>query len=194
MSSTATAFRGIVKFKVKGQERLGKWQREAIRRGLDSPTGPPESLRFQCRIATDARENFERVELPDGSALTLHPRSNPQFGKNRDGLAYLTVTLTHDATGESFRVKWVGDAVPLAMQRVAVAHDEGRQVAPKTIGLNLAKAQFTPVHEANGIAHRSDRDFASEEARKAELRASGVEPRRRSRRQCARLTDADLPD
>lgn len=191
--STVPKFDAKIRFRIKGQEALPKWTREAIRRQMDSPSGPPESLRFQCRIAQDAGEMFKRVDLPDGSYLSLNNKKvRPQFGKNRDGQAYLTVTLTHSATGESYRVKWLGDAVPLAMQRTAVMHDKGVKVGPKTVLLDMAKAQITPAHVAKGQAHRSKRDFIDERKRREELRAAGVKPVPRAPRHCARITEDDL--
>ncbi|MEW2010890.1 hypothetical protein AB0300_15585 [Microbacterium sp. NPDC078814] len=186
-------FDAKIRFRIKGQEALPKWQREAIRKGMESQDGPPEALRFQCRIAMDAREVFERVELPDGSFLTFNDKKvRPQFGKNRDGQAYLTVTLTHSTTGDSYRVKWIGDAVPEAMQRTAVAHDKGLKVGAKVVLLDMAKAQITPSHVANGKAHRSARDNAAERKRRNELRAAGVAVSSRAPRHCARITDSDL--
>lgn len=186
-------FDAKIRFRIKGQEALPKWQREAIRKGMESQDGPPEALRFQCRIAMDAREVFEKVELSDGSTLTFNDKKvRPQFGKNRDGQAYLTVTLTHSATGESYRVKWIGDAVPVAMQRTAVAHDKGLKVGAKVVLLDMAKAQITPAHVAQGNPHRSERDFAAERKRRADLRKAGVTVSARAPRHCARITDNDL--
>lgn len=184
-----------IRFKVQGQQALPKWQRDAIKRGLESEAGPPESLRFQCRIATDAIENLQDVELSDGSRLKLHHKARPQFGKNRDGLPYLTATLVHDVTGDSFRVQWVGEAVPIAMQRTAVAHDEGRKVPRRVIALDLSEATITPSHRTRhgSRVHRKDRDPKAEKARRRELRAQGIAPRRRrSRRTCGRLTADDV--
>lgn len=190
---TDTDFDAKIRFKIKGQSALAKWQQEAIKRGLDSPTGPPEALRFNCRIAQDAKENFADIPLRDGSSLRLDPRGvQPQFGKNRDGDAYLTVTLTHSGSGDSFKVQWIGDGVPEAMKTTAVMHDEGRKVPPKTVLLDLAKARVTPVHEVCGNKNKSQRDIAAEQARRAELRASGMPKQTRSKRHCDRLTSADL--
>lgn len=190
---THTAFDAKIRFKIKGQSALAKWQQEAIKRGLDSPTGPPEALRFNCRIAQDAKENFADIPLADGSSLRLDPRGvQPQFGKNRHGEAYLTATLVHSGSGDSFKVQWIGDAVPDAMKTTAVMHDEGRKVGAKTVLLDLAKARVTPVHEVAGNKDKAKRDIRAEEKRRAELRAAGVPKRTRSRRQCSRLTSADL--
>ena len=190
---TNTAFDAKVRFKIKGQAALAKWQQEAIKRGLDSPTGPPEALRFNCRIAQDAKENFAEVPLSNGSFLYLDPRGvQPQFGKNVNGEAYLTVTLKHSETGDSFKVQWIGDAVPESMKTTAVMHDEGRKVGAKTVLLDLAKARVTPVHQITGNKDKSKRDIAAEQARRAELRAAGVPKQKRSRRHCDRLTSADL--
>lgn len=190
---TDTAFDAKIRFKIKGQSALAKWQQEAIKRGLDSPTGPPEALRFNCRIAQDAKENFADIPLADGTFLRLDPRGvQPQFGKNRNGDAYLTVTLTHSGSGDSFKVQWIGDAVPEAMKTTAVMHDEGRKVGAKTVLLDLSKARVTPVHEVTGNKLKTKRDIAAEQARRAELRAAGIPKQKRSKRHCDRLTSADL--
>lgn len=190
---TDTDFDAKVRFKIKGQSALAKWQQEAIKRGLDSPTGPPEALRFNCRIAQDAKENFAEVPLGNGSYLFLDPRGvQPQFGKNVHGEAYLTVTLKHSDSGESFRVQWIGEAVPEAMKTTAVMHDEGRKVGAKTVLLELDKARITPVHQVSGNKDKSKRDIAAEQARRAALRAAGVPKQKRSKRTCERLTSADL--
>ena len=177
-------------FKVKGQKELPKWQREAIRRGLESESGPPESLRFQCRIATDANENFEGFKAMDGGTFTVHQNARSQFGKDHNDLPYLTVTVTHTGTGESYKVRWEGDAVPVAMQKTAVAHDEGRSVAAKQIALDFNKAKITTAHRAN--SHPRERDNAKEWERREELRAAGIEPKRRRSRHCGRLTSSDV--
>lgn len=194
MTITAPKFEGKVRFRIKGQEAIPKWQRDAIKKGMESEAGPPESLRFQCRIAMDAREVFERVELSDGSFLSMNEKkTRPQFGKNRDGEAYLTVTLTHSSTGESYRVQWLGDDVPSAMQRTAVLHDKGMKVAPKVVVLDLGRARVTPSHIVKRMPHRSERNHAEEKARQKALRAAGVEKKSRAPRHCARITEADIP-
>lgn len=189
-------FKGIVRFKVAGQKALPKWARQAITNALDAAEAPPESLRFQCRIATDARANFESVDLKDGETLTLNKRSNPQFGKNHQGKPYLTVTVIYSGDGESYRLRWVGDAVPPKMQEVAVKHDQGLSVAPVTIGLNLAKAEVTRSHAVKGPAnpHTSQRDYKAEHARRQgkDHTPGGVTGIPRRSRRCARITERDL--
>lgn len=184
-----TKFSGKIRFRIQGQEAQPKWVQDAIKRGLNSPDGPPESLRFQCRIATDCHDNFRDVKLDNGTTLTLHPKAKPQFGRNRDGHAYLTVTLTHIETGESYRFRWLGKNVPLAMQQTAVKHDEGKRVGAKTVVLDVDRAEITPIHQVYGHPHRSQRDTRAERlsAAKSATKIS------RGRRHCARLTAADLP-
>lgn len=191
-TDTAPKFDAIVRFKIKGQEALPKWTQEAIRNGLESPSGPPESLRFQCRIATDSIHNFREVTLADGSTLSLHKRARPQFGKNHRGEAYLTVTLTHSSTGDSYKVQWIGDAVPQAMQRTAVQHDQGKKAAAKVVALDMSAAQVTPVHEVHRNKPRGERDWASEVEMSRARRAAGKPRQSRRARRCGRLTDSDL--
>lgn len=191
--STAPQFKGIIKFPISGQSALPKWQRDAIKRGLDSLDGPPESLRFTCRIAEDARAVFADLKLDDGTRLGLNPSgAQPQFGKNYKGRPYLTVTLTDDK-GDSYTVKWEGEGVPLAMQETAVKHDQGQKVGRTVVALDLAKATVKPVHKASGGKHRSERDYKAEVEHRKNLRAAGIEPKKRSSRGvCARITAADL--
>ncbi|RBP66369.1 hypothetical protein DFO66_103316 [Brevibacterium sanguinis] len=189
------SFEGVVRFKVAGQKALPRWARQAITNALEVQESPPESLRFQCRIATDARENFAEVKLDDGSSLKLHPRSNPQFGKNNEGRPYLTVTVTHSTSGDTYRLRWIGGAVPSKMQEVAVKHDKGLAVAATTIGLDLSKAEVTPIHLATGIPHRSKRDYKAENERRgrgARAIPGGVSGVRKRTRHCARITEDDL--
>lgn len=184
---TTPTFNGRVRFKIAGQEALSKWAQEAIRNALESADAPPESLRFQCRIATDARENFKTIELDGGETLTLSPKGNPQFGKNRDGHPYLTVTLVYSGDGLSYRFRWLGDAVPSKMQQVAVKHDKGQSVRATTVGLDLARAEVTPSWKVNGkTSPPTARDWAQERQRKG---SSGI---KRSPRRCGRITDADV--
>jgi len=190
-----TKLEGYVRFKVAGQKALPKWQQTAIRDALKKLDAPPESLRFQCRIATDAHENFKLIELANGETLKLHYKSQPQFGKKtRTGEPYLTATFTYSGDGENYTVQWLGDAVPPKMQEVAVKHDQGLSVSPVTIALDLGKARVTPSWKAQSkVGHPKTRDLRKEYARKLELRESGAEPKRiRSPRHCARITEADI--
>lgn len=64
---------GIVRFKVAGQKALPKWAQQAITNALSVQEAPPEALRFQCRIATDAKENFSDVALSNGGGYAFVP-------------------------------------------------------------------------------------------------------------------------
>lgn len=187
-----TNLTGKVPFKVAGQSALPKWMQTALKDALDNAGAPPESLRFQCRIATDAKSNFEKIELANGETLSLHPRSNPQFGKNRSGHAYLTASFTYSGDGQAYTIRWVGDAIPQKMQEVAVKHDKGLSVEPTTIALDLTHASITPTWEANRHAAPGLTNVS-----RAKKRAAGDErkepaKRTRGKRNCSRLTDADL--
>lgn len=181
---TLTSLTGKIHFKVDGQEALTKWARAALADAMERNDSPPESLRFQCRIATDAQKNLAIIKLKDGETLTLHPKSRPQFGKNIKGQAYLTATMTYSGDGENYTIKWLGDAVPREMQEVAVKHDKGLKVARTTIDLDLADAQVLPSWQAHGNPKQRDH-------KKANLSRSD-QSRKRSPRTCGRLTDADL--
>ena len=187
-------FNGQVRFKIAGQEALSKWAQEAIRNALESADAPPESLRFQCRIATDARNVFSRIELDDGTELTLHPKAQPQFGKNHEGHPYLTVTLAHSKDGETYRFRWIGGAVPKKMQEVAVQHDMGKSVRAVTVGLSLADAEVTPTHKVAGAPHRSARDLKAEYAKRKDAKGvkGGVSGITRGKRHCGRIVEGDL--
>lgn len=190
---TLETVNGIVRFKVEGQRALPKWQRNAINGAMSALAAPPEALRFQCRIATDAQKNLALIELSNGETLTLHPKARPQFGKDVKGNAYLTATMTYSGDGESYTLRWIGDAVPSKMQEVAVKHDKGESVSPVTIALDLAGAQILPAWKVQGKKGSSaaTRDHKAENARKQELREANA-GRLRKPRSCARLTDADL--
>lgn len=191
---TTPDFAGLVRFKVAGQEALSKWAQEALKNALESADAPPESLRFQCRIATDAKTVFKEIALEDGTSLTLHPKAQPQFGKNRDGHPYLTVTLVHSADGEAYRFRWIGNAVPKKMQEVAVKHDLGKSVRTSTVGLDLSAAEVTPAARAYGNPHKSERDYKAEYERKkgSEGVKGGVSGKPRGARRCGRITESDL--
>ena len=190
---TLTALTGTIRFKVAGQAAIPKWQQTAIRDALANASSPPESLRFQCRIASDAQEAFANVQLEGGETLSLHPKGHPQFGKNKAGHAYLTATLTWSGDGEAYTFRWVGDAVPKKMQEVAVKHDKGLAVSAVTIGLSLDMAQITPSWKAHGKSGpSSEREYRNEDASAAARKASGAAPITRGKRTCARLTDGDL--
>lgn len=189
---TLTHLKGIVRFKVAGQNALPKWQQTALRDALAKADAPPEALRFQCRIATDAQDNLKLVNLPDGETLTLHPKSRPQFGKNHRGQAYLTATMTYSGDGENYTIRWLGENVPPKMREVAVKHDKGVSVSPVTIALDLSKAEVTPSWKYHSGPERSSRSHAAEKARAEQRRVDGKPKREYSTRHCARLTDADL--
>lgn len=191
---TLEALAGVIRFHVQGQSALPKWQQTALRNALAKNDSPPEELRFQCRIATDARDNFSLIELNNGETLKLHYKSQPQFGKNRNGDAYLTVTMVYSGDGNSYCIKWSGDAVPRKMQQVAVKHDQGVAVRPCTIALDLAKAKITPSYKQNYQPKPpSERSF-KEEAAAAQLRRAQGKPQiTRARRTCRRLTESDIP-
>lgn len=184
---------GTIKFKVEGQQAQPKWMQTALKDALDKADAPPESLRFQCRIATDARKNFEQINLPNGETLTLRRSSNPQFGKNRDGHAYLTVTMTYSGDGLGYRLRWTGDSVPKRMQEIAVRHDRGNAVKPATIGLDLSAAEVTPSWRVAGHKRPAlPGDWAKAQAAAKARIAAGQPKQTRSKRNCARLTDADI--
>lgn len=179
---------GTVGFKVAGQEALPKWMQTALKDALDSADAPPESLRFQCRIATDAKQNFENINLDNGETLSLHPRSNPQFGRNRSGHAYLTASFTYSGDGQAYTLRWLGDAIPKRMQEIAVKHDKGLSVKPTTIALDLAQASVTPSWKANGHAGPGLTNVSRDKGGDTKPRVKVT----RGKRNCARLTDADL--
>lgn len=191
---TLTKLTGFIPFKVAGQEALTKWAQKAISAALDSVDSPPESLRFQCRIATDARENFSLITLPNGETLTLHPKARPQFGKNRDGHAFLTATMIYSGDGLGYRLRWIGNDVPQKMQEVAVKHDKGLAVKPAVVGLDLSKAEITPSWKAHGYEGPKSEALRSQARREAGKLGSwdGDRKAKRGKRTCARLTDADI--
>ena len=149
---------GHVAVKVKGQDARPRWEQNLLRKALIEGVGGDQELRFTCRIAQDVNETFERVDLPDGTHLTLNPKAKAQFGRNKDGQAYLTVGVTWSGNGLAYRLRWVGDKVPRKMQEVAVKHDEGRAVRPVAIALDFADANIAPVrHDVKADGTRAPR-------------------------------------
>lgn len=181
---------GKIQFKVEGQPAEPPWRQKIIRAALDGDEAPNE-LRFQCRIATDARKNFAHVELPEGESISLSPKGGPQFGKNVDGKAFLTVTVVRGSTGEAYRLRWIGDNVPRKMQTVAVKHDEGKAVAATSVPLDLSRAEVTPVLALAGYKNRLARDYAKENAERGPRVVGGKTGKTRPKR-CSRLKRADL--
>lgn len=186
-------FSGIIKFKVEGQKALPPFQQELNRRFIAMGGEMPEALRYQCRIAQDARTNFEKVELDNGEILSLHPNVGPQFGKNAHGQPYLTATFTYSGDGESYRVNWTGHAVPDEMTQVAVKHDLGKYVPRKTILLDLSKADVRPTWKRHGKSRKpGNRDYAAEESRRTKPAAQRRREAKVRTRHCARYTAEDL--
>ena len=151
-----TSLTGTIRFSIKGQEARPAWERKMLAAALDNGQGAPNDLRFQCRIAQDARENFASIPVPGGT-LSVHQKSKPQFGRDRNGNAYLTVVLVDSRDGRSYKVRWTGDAVPRKMQEVAVKHDEGRRVGATRVALRWEDAEIT-VSEKVDRRDRHDLD------------------------------------
>ena len=183
---------GTIPFRVAGQKALPKFQQELNRRFIEMGGEMPEELRFQCRIATDARENFRHIDLPDGETLTLHPKAKPQFGLNRDGLPYLTATLKYSANGLGYRFRWIGTNVPRRMQEVAVKHDLGKYVAAVTIPLDLADAEVTLAREVNNTPGTTAAQKRAYEARYQAKHGKKRPKEKRAPRTCARITEATI--
>ena len=182
---------GKINFKVIGQPAEAPWKQKLLRKALNEDA--PNELRFQCRIATDARVNFKHVELPDGESFSLSPKGGPQFGKNVDGHAFLTVTVVRESDGQSYRLRWIGDNVPARMKRVAVAHDEGKKVAAASIPLDFSRAEVTPVLQLKGYKDRTARNYAAENAARGDKRfVEGGKTGKTRPKRCSRLRAADL--
>lgn len=151
-----TSLNGPVRFAIKGQEARPAWERKLLANALNDGQGAPNDLRFQCRIAQDARENFADIPIPGGGTLSLHPRSKPQFGRDRSGNPYLTVVLVDSRDGESYKVRWAGPGVPRKMQEVAVKHDEGKRVTATRVVLRWENAEISPS-DHSGSRHDLDK-------------------------------------
>jgi hypothetical protein len=180
--------RGAVRFSIKGQEARPAWERKMLANALNNGQGAPNDLRFQCRIAQDARENFANIPVPGGT-LSIHPKSKPQFGRTRSGEAYLTVVLVDSRDGESYKVRWIGDAVPRKMQEVAVKHDEGRRVGATRVALRWEDAEITRSEHAD---HRPRHDV--DETGEIRVRANGRTGGPKKSRCFDRLCATDLAD
>ncbi|WP_028637745.1 hypothetical protein [Nocardioides sp. URHA0032] len=181
--STIAGIKGVVRFAIKGQEARPAWERKMLANALNNGQGAPNDLRFQCRIAQDARENFADISVPGGT-LSVHQKSKPQFGRTRNGEAYLTVVLVDSRDGQSYKVRWTGDAVPRKMQEVAVKHDEGKRVAATRVALRWEDAEIVPSDHADHRA-RHDLNESGEIRVRANGRTGGPKPSRCFDRLCA---------
>jgi hypothetical protein len=150
---------------------------------LSSGQGAPNDLRFQCRIAQDARENFESIPIPGGGTLSIHQKSKPQFGRDRNGMVYLTVVLLDARDGLYYQVLWLGYAVPRKMQEVAVKHDEGKRVAATRVALRWQDAEITPSEHV--VRKRNDLDPSGEIRVRPNGRTGGPKSTRCFDRLCA---------
>lgn len=151
-------WKGIVKVPVDAQERRPAWEQRALQAALMGGEGALKQLRYVCRIAQDANRAFKSLRLVDGSTFFLDSGNKAQFGRNHAGLAFLTLGLIEGETGEKYRLKWEGDAVPLKMQEIAVQHDEGRAVRACTLALDVARATVTHKGTRTGQPSGSYRD------------------------------------
>lgn len=183
MTNAITDLSGTIKFAIKGQEARPAWERKMLANALSGGQGAPNDMRFQCRIAQDARENFENIQVPGGE-LSIHPRSKPQFGRTKDGQAYLTVVLVDSRDGQSYKVRWVGESVPRKMQEVAVKHDEGKRVAPARVALRWGDAEITPSDHTDHRP-RHDLDGTGEIRVRANGKTGGPKRKRCFDRLCA---------
>lgn len=181
--------KGDIQFPIKGQKALPKWLQENLTKALDTGSAP-ESLRFQCRVAMDAREVFSKVDLNDGETFTLHGKALPQFGKNLRGLAYLTVTGTYSGDGRDYTVTWTGDAIPREMQLAAVKHDEGRYVKRVIVHLRWEDAKIVPSTSGK---RRGDIDPSTGKVRPRRDGSTGGKRKTGRKVRCAaRLCRADV--
>jgi hypothetical protein len=187
MNTDTINLTGSIRFAIKGQEARPSWERKALAKVMSNGQGAPNDLRFQCRIAQDARDNFDSIPVPGGE-LSIHQRSKPQFGRTKEGLAYLTVVLVDSRDGQSYKVRWVGDSVPRKMQEVAVKHDEGKRVAATRVALRWEDAEITPSDHADHRA-RHDLDGSGEIRVRSNGRTGGPKQKRCFDRLCA--TDLD---
>lgn len=185
--SDITQLKGSVRFSIKSQEARPSWERKALASAITNGQGAPNDLRFQCRIAQDARENFAEIPVPGGT-LSVHHKSKPQFGRDRNGKPYLTVTLVDSRDGESYKVRWIGDAVPRRMQEVAVKHDEGKRVGAVKVALRWQDAEITPSNHADNSTRvgRKDLDGSGQVRVRADGKKGGYgRPLRSFDRLCA---------
>lgn len=155
MSRTPIELKGVVPFKIKGQAAKPKWEQDMLRKMLSDGEGASNQLRFVCRIATDANQNFRRVSIRR-RVFVLNPKAKAQFGRNANGYAFLTVGLIDEKTGDRYRLHWEGDNVPRKMQEVAVRHDEGKSVRPTTVKLDLEHAKVWRLNADTRERHDVD--------------------------------------
>jgi hypothetical protein len=128
--------------------------RQAFGDGVDVPI----EVRHNCRIALDTNKAIASGIEVNGKVHRPNPKVRAQFGKNDKGLAYLIFGLIDEETGQPLTLTFEGfGPVPIKMCEVAVAHDEGRNVRPTTIGLNLARATVYETGAKHGTRPRDPR-------------------------------------
>lgn len=147
-----TSLKGVIRFAIKGQDARLPWERKALAKAIIDGGGAPNDLRFQCRVAQDARDVFAEIPVK-GGVLTIHQKSKPQFGRDQSGRPYLTVVLVDSRDGESYKVRWLGDAIPRKMQEVAVKHDEGKRVSATRVALRWEDAEITRSEHVSRPRH-----------------------------------------
>src|SRR5690606_26416384 len=72
---------------------------------------------------------------------------------------YLTATMIYSGDGEAYTFRWVGNAVPKEMLKVAVKHELGKAVGATAIPLDFAKAEVSPAAKANN--NQSSKTYAT---------------------------------
>lgn len=139
-----------LKVHVQGQNPMTAGQRQLLKNAFKDGVDLPTSLRFTCRIAEDVKLTIgDGIEF-DGQVYKLNPAATPQFGKNKDGHAFLSFSLNRESDGKFFGFSWVGDAVPYKMKQVAVKHDLGEPVRACSIKLSFADAKVRLKPEPSG--------------------------------------------
>ncbi len=191
MSTDITNMTGVLRFNIKGREARLPWERKALKKAIVDGGGAPNDLRFQCQVARDAREVFKTIEIPGGGTLSIHQKAKPQFGRDGKGLPYLTVTLVDSRDGQSYKVRWSGEAVPRKMQELAVKHDEGRKVSATRVALRWEDAEITPSSHTDNTKRVGRKDVGPDG--EVRLRPDGTKWGTRTRRY-DRLCATDLTD
>lgn len=171
-----------VPVKIPGQH-MSPHHRELVRKALQGGD-TNAALRFRCLIAEATNEALGGAEdLIDigGRDYCLNPKSKSQFGKDQAGVAFLTTGLIDLKEGTRYRLTWTGTDIPHIMKELAVAHDEGRNVAGRTVMLSLSTASVHVLGEKNGKKNDPRRNHDTAPNGKPYVRR----PRRHHSRICA---------
>lgn len=185
---TNIEFGGGLRIDIAGQA-LSKAHQAIIQKALATGMQQDERVvRYSCRIAQDANAAIAAGIVDNQGGLWMpNPNARAQFGKAHDGEPFLSFGVLNESTGKRRSIRFVGDSVPTKMMEVAVRHDEGRDVRPTSITLNMSNALVYETGNKDGKG-RAKKDKRGNHDRDK----NGKPYARGPRRTHGRLCSADL--